>query len=369
MPEKIRIPERQEQQPFFLSACKEIQPITENIAYYRNGVLYDVNPRNTNISLDDDRGVAYSARYIYSDGVKYDLESPESIKKITIPKFNENGYVTRDLSYILKMRAIRENRPALAVPLCYKVANLMIESPITWSKKDYFRLVIQLWSIGEIHFGDYLLAEMKKYVPVLSSNNNIFKAYSEGFVSEYNSAIENNYDYLQSSYIGSVCAECAIYQNRVFSISGNDKRFPKLPDFIIKNNGMHCPVSFYVFHYYDGCTLSQYICNGKDDYQCIDVDAIEYSNRPFVDDRTEYEKQCYEERKEKNENQKNSDALYYDREHWIEEYKEHNEYQQIVNLLGEKAPKNFNSYKRMKNNKTSTYQKLVDVAKENGIEL
>lgn len=363
---EICVPEIQDNQPVFLSACKDFPTSNSYVAYYKDGVLYNVNPRNENISLDEDRGIAYEARYIISDNIKYDLESADSITNIAVPKFG-SSYATRDLSYILKMRAIKENRPKLAIPLCYKVANLMVASPIAWGKKDYYRLVIQLWSIGAIEYGDFLLEELKKCIPTIMSDNAISEMYSNSFVTALEYAKEINSDYLHVPYTGSVCATCATYQNRVYSISGNDRRFPKLPDFIIQDKGRHCSLSVYAFNYYEGCTLSQYICENSDSYQCVEVDAIEYSNRPFVDDRSEYEKQCYEQRIEKIEKTKKSDAQYYSRRHWIEQYREQFEYQQLVDLLGEKAPKNFSSYKRIKKNQTSTFYKLADVAKENGI--
>ena len=69
------------------------------------------------------------------------------------------------------MRVGKEERPHLAVPLAYKTANMMIASPIGWQKKDYYRLVIQLWSIGEIAYGDYLLQELKARLPAVLAND------------------------------------------------------------------------------------------------------------------------------------------------------------------------------------------------------
>ena len=43
------------------------------------------------------------------------------------------------------------------------------------------------------------------------------------------------------------------------------------------------------------------------------------------------------------------------------------EYYEIVNKLGEKAPKSFNGYMKMKRGNTSNYQKLITLAKEKAI--
>ena len=130
---KITIPERTEPQPKFLSSCKEIPFQSDYEAYFKNGILFDVKPRNKQISLYEDRQTAYHARYIISDGIRYDLENAEDIKIIHIPKYLHNRGMcspTMNLDYILKMRIGTENRPELAVPLAYKTAELMIASPI-----------------------------------------------------------------------------------------------------------------------------------------------------------------------------------------------------------------------------------------------
>lgn len=42
------------------------------------------------------------------------------------------------------------------------------------------------------------------------------------------------------------CSECAKYRFRIYNISGRDKRFPKLPDYI-KNYSWHCGLLLYPF--------------------------------------------------------------------------------------------------------------------------
>ena len=57
------------------------------IAYYRNGMLYNVCPRDKATSLYDNRGVAYKADIIVSDGKQYNLSSIKDILSIPIPNF------------------------------------------------------------------------------------------------------------------------------------------------------------------------------------------------------------------------------------------------------------------------------------------
>ena len=370
---EIPIPERQEPQPPFLSFCREIkQSNDEHTAYFKDGELYDVSPRNKDISLDEDRGVAYDARYIVSNNIKYDLCSPESISAIEIPyngKLFDGGYVTRDLSYILKMHATAEYRPRIAVPLIYKVANLMMASSVGWSKKDYFRLVIQLWRIGEIKYGDHLLKELTNRLPFMEQKD-LKKYYCKKQMQDaFSLAKELNTDFVEVTPLEYVCEQCSTFHNRVYSISGNCSFLPKLPQSII-DNGMHCGNSFHARFIDKTSTLSKYTY--ADDGTVTgttEVNAIEYSNRPFVDTRTEAEKQQYKKRQIENTKREQAEENYYDRTRYIVEYDNALEYQLIKELLGDDAPKNYSGYRRMKSNNTKNYQKLVEIASKHNIKI
>ncbi len=372
VPDKIIIPERSEPQPEFLSHSKDISQQTDYGAYFKNGILFNVKPRNKQLSLYEDRQTAYHARYIISDGIKYDLENSEDIKAIHIPKYLHNRGISSpvmNLDYIIKMRLECESRPTLAVPLAYKVANLMIASNIGWNKKDFYRLVIQLWSVGEINYADYLLKELKKYVPEVDQKDEVKWHHNNSFDQALRYAKQINTDFIQIGYLGCVCSECAPFQNRIYSISGRDKKFPRLPEFIIKNKGLHCNISTDAILYYPGCTITQYIYKPDGTVASKEIDAPKYSNRPFVDDRSDAEKQNYENWKANNDKQKSAEDNYFNREYWIDKYNERLEYQQIINILGDKAPKSYSGYQRMKKNNTANFQKILELAKENNIKI
>ncbi len=366
---EISVPDRSEPQPPFLPTNKDKIVQTGYEAFFNNGELYNVNPRNKKVPLYEDRQTAYTAQYIISNNIRYNLEDADSINSIVIPCFNNiNGMpnTTFDLGYILKMRVGKEERPNLAVPLAYKVANLMIASPIHWNKKDYYRLVIQLWSIGEIAYGDYLLKEIKKRLPDVMADDEYGTMNKNYFKKQLAMARELKLDYIEIPH-STVCEKCAPYQNRVYCISGKDKRFPKLPDLILENSGLHCNVSFSAFSYYDGVKISKYRYDKEGNVKEVELDAIAHSNRPFVDDRSSIEKQKYLNWKEDKDKRDEQEEQYYDRNNWIEKYNCRFEYYQIANLLGEKAPKSFNGYMKMKRGNTTNYQKLVIWAREHEI--
>ena len=351
----------------FLSTCFEAFPTNDYMAYFKNGELFNIQPRNKKLPLYEERQIAYEARFVILDGKKYDLEDPISISNIEIPQFNKiNGMpnVTFDLAYILKMRAGKEYRPWLTVPLTFKTVNLMLHSPIGWTKKDYFRLVIQLWHIGEVFYGDYLLNELEKRLPFMTDDNYYYRE-------SFDKALENaklfKYDYIESGHLGVTCEKCTPYQDRIYSISGKDTRFPKLPQHIIENKGLHCKISFYSTDYYRGKTITQYIYKNENDFVTKEIDALKYSNRPFIDDRNSYDKQRYDKWVDEETKRREADMLYYNREHRINEYKLHLEYHQIVMLMKDKAPKSYSGYMKMKRNNTANFQKILVLANEKGI--
>ena len=371
--EEILIPMRTEPQPPFLPTEKDPIIATGYEAYFKNGVLFNVKPRNTKKSLEEDRQTAYNAQYIVLNNVKYDLEDADSITSIVIPRYDDiqgsMPHTTFDLAYILKMRVGKEERPHLAVPLAYKTANIMIASPIGWQKKDYYRLVIQLWSIGEIAYGDYLLQELKARLPVVMANDEYRERNKEVFRNELNMADYFSTDYLEIPHETAVCEKCAPYQSRVYCISGRDSRFPKLPDFIKENKGLHCNVRYYSFVYYEGRKISKYKYNKKGEVKEIELDAIAHSNRPFIDDRSPIEKQNYVEWKEKEEKRFERNRQYYNRDNWIEKANCRSEYHSLIKALGEKAPKSLEGYIKMKKGNSANYKKLVLLAEQHGIGL
>lgn len=369
--EEILIPKRSEPQPPFIPTNKKQIIPTGYKSFYKNGVLYNVTPRNKKNSLHDDRQTAYDAQYIVLNNIEYNLEDEASIEKIVVPRYDDNVMhdMIFDLAYILKMRLGKEERPHLAVPLAYKTANIMIASTLGWMKKDYYRLVVKLWSIGEFAYGDYLLKEIKSRLPFVAAEDEYRVYHEDAFKKALDLASQLKTDYLETSHQLATCEKCAPYQNRVYCISGKDKRFPKLPDFIKQSNGSNCSFCLHYspFVYYNGRTITRYLLNENSIVTEIELDAIKHSNRAFEDDRTLAEKQRYLEWKQQNEKRLDYEKRYYDRNTWVGEYLSRFEYYEIVNKLEEKAPKSFNGYMKMKRGNTSNYQKLITLAKEKAI--
>ena len=83
---------------------------------------------------------------------------------------------------------------------------------------------------------------------------------------------------------------------------------------------------------------------------CDAEDVVAYSNRPFVDNRTQDEKEEYEKYILKQEADK----------------KDRCDYDWICQNIPEIAPKSYGAYRNMKHKNSANYRKLVSIAKEHG---
>lgn len=146
--------------------------MTKKIAYFRNGVLFDLSPRNTTISLYDDRQVAYDAdTVIVSDNDIYDPEHPESITALNIPSFEkEGGGVVFDLSYILKIRCSMVSDASIIPAFVQKTLEMMMASPIAWRRSDYLRVICNYYANGLFEDGDRFEANYRSSHKVLFSD-------------------------------------------------------------------------------------------------------------------------------------------------------------------------------------------------------
>lgn len=123
------------------------------------------------------------------------------------------------------------------------------------------------------------------------------------------------------------CEICAIYSNRIFSISGKDKRFPALYD------GENAPLrnGYHLIHPHCRCEFMPYFedVEGAEQVQ----KDIAFSNRPFTDSRTKQERDAYAEWQAGN------------RQLWAEQ----SEYEQMQHTLGDEMPyKTLGGFRRAK---------------------
>lgn len=311
----------------------------ENIqttAYFTRGIVVKTVPKFKG-SLYDNRDKINSSRYVVSDGITYDLEDIQSIASMPIPKFREltDMGVVGSLDYVLRMKAslVREsgNHP-LSIAILQKANSLMLFSPVEWQQSDYTRLVLWLYEDGRFDEAD-------QYDRFINDK------FADEPVDLFPPKSSRGQDLYEAEYVLGCCGECAKYRGRWFSVSGKDKRFPKLPEpYTCECGGL----SFMPVVY----GLSEPDISG---YRSR-VNIIEYSNRPFKDNRSRQEKADFQYTLD----EKHYKAI---------EYNDKKTYYKLAYLLPNDIPKSFSGYKRMKNANTVNFVKLSEKARDIGIDI
>ena len=256
----------------------------ERTAFFDRGFLVNVSPRTDSISLYDNRDVAYNATVIYSDGNWYSLLDAESIRKIPIPDFSDSQDTVFSLDYILRMCAsnLRNNGAhEISIRLLQKAVEIMPYSNIDWKEDDYLRLALWLYEDGRIKEG----LDTEKHIKTdakLRSKSDIVEI-AKNRMNE----IRRDSDLVAySSYSGICCAECAKRSGRVYSFSGRDKFFPKLPADVLACGGFHPGCAAGLSPYYPGTPIY---------YMGDLIDAVDGTRRDYTDDRTPDDIQRYEQ--------------------------------------------------------------------------
>lgn len=311
--------------------------LTTITIFFHNGIICRIVP---------DVQSYYSARYYVIEGNFYDTYLLEDVKSIPIPVFNESyGTPVYNLEYLLKMRASEEREKGnyeLSYALMYKAIEGMKASRITYGKKEYMRFIMWLYKDGRIEEAAMLEKRLRREEPEVFDINLFHKNH---FLSEIKQCNDLGTDYVYCGGHTYTCSECAKYQNRVYSISGKDSAYPKLPDFVYEYGGFH-PGCRHGFHPFFGYSIADK--NGN--Y----VDALEYSNRPFVDDRTPEEIEGYNQYLKKAEKERlrdeNLKAFYI-----------------LKKELPDVMPKSYSTFAKYKAHNSDKYINILNSANENGI--
>ena len=311
--------------------------LTTVTIFFHNGIICRIVP---------DVQSYYSARYYVIEGNFYDTYSLEDVKSIPIPVFNESyGTPVYNLEYLLKMRASEEREKEnyeLSYDLMYKTIECMKASRIMYGKKEYLQFIMWLYKDGRIEEAAMLEKRLRREEPEVFDINLFHKNH---FLSAIKQCTDFDTDYIYCGGHTCTCSECAKYQNRVYSISGKDSAYPKLPDFVYEYGGFH-PGCRHCFYPFSGDSIADK--NGN--Y----VDALEYSNRPFVDDRTPEEIEGYNQYLKKAEKERlhdeNLKAFYI-----------------LKKELPDVMPKSYSTFAQYKAHNSDKYINILNSANEKGI--
>ena len=139
-------------------------------AYFKNGILYKTEPSPYN-TIYDNREIALADDcIIHSDGSVFDPEIPSSISKlITInPRFADNSSIPSpvlDLSYNLKMRCGVIQDKSILPAYVDKVLELMIQSPIGYTRSDYLQVIRNYYRLGMNKEGNLIEVDFRNRNP------------------------------------------------------------------------------------------------------------------------------------------------------------------------------------------------------------
>lgn len=352
----FKLPENQNASDFSLQE-KAIIPSGSlkkaDIIYFKNGQMYKTSP--------PDARSWYDAKFLVSDGEKYNLESIHDLCQIPVPTFAStdimHGYgITGSLEYVLKMKAgnLRNNGFIEESDCLYKRIHLFLAaSNNCYRLKDYLyysHILLTECKLQEYEQEKQLINDYVKNIP--NKPIDLLNLHKISLDHALKDCKKYHTDYVVMSAHLSCCAECNKLQGRVYSISGKSNIFPKLPDVIMKTGRVHpkCRHNISTYFFNNDGTDTIRDKNGHD------VDAIKASQRPYIDDRSDSEKESYRNylKEKENEYQKGIDEI---------------EYYTIRATLPDIAPKSFGGYRRMKNQQTKNYLKIAKIAEGNGIKI
>jgi len=154
-----------------------------------------------------------------------------------------------------------------------------------------------------------------------------------GNLARENQLIENGYDLVEMTTHYPTCEKCAMYQGRVYSISGKDKRFPALMETAFKSGyrNVHPNCRHVIVPWIEELQTDEEI-----------KEMISKSNKDFKDIRSDAEKGLYSKQQAENR------RIRQDRYQW-ERYKQR---------LGEDAPKSFHAFRKIKKANSKAWESL-----------
>ena len=306
----------------------------------------------------------------------YDFSSVESIAAIPeqkdLPRPPGDG-VTGEVYYYLRYKAhICEEAGdiELAIACMRKSITLMqLKYGTAYGKEECYSFIRMLIRNGHSDEARSVKEYFDSYY-----HNGLDRARLQSFKAVCRQATELRTDLLLMMPQRSACPECAKFQGRVYSVSGKSKIFPPLPRVVLETGTIHPGCHHQFFPYIYNATRSNM------DYTLqvhplqnprYGRNIVTFSNRPFVDDRTEESKQVAEasrfRQQTAKDNRRRCEEILIQRE--TEKRKDYQDYEWIKANFPDKCPSSPSGYRRMKTQNTKNYQTLKQLASEMGREI
>lgn len=286
----------------------------------------------------------------------YDFNSIEGIQSIPVPCKEVNGSSsTGRVEYYLRGKCAADHWAAgkteLALACLYKAQELMYISDMIWKRRDFIRLVEYLHKAGKHEDADRELSKIDKFFAQQDIHRDMVWRNIE-------SAKYLDTDLMEVYSHSPYCGECAKYINRVYSISGQNKRFPVLPKQFLDANDKHHLSCLSLSPFIEGVNEPVFHCK----------DIAKYSRRPFADERTKEEIQRYNDWFSMMQEDARKQAAQEARA--IENAKLEQQDLQTLEWLRENlpalCPKSLSGFRRMRTTNSKNYQALVKKAEAAG---
>lgn len=290
----------------------------------------------------------------------YDFTTVEGINKIPVPCREVNGdSPTGRVEYYLRGQCFAAYEQAgneeLAIAALRKAQDLMFVSDMIWKRYDFLRLPEYLYKIGRWDEAD---AELEKIDAFFGKKKAAVPFHIANAITD---AKHNGTDLIEAHTSAPYCAECARYINRIYSISGKDNRFPKLPRAFTSDPSGHYLSCLSLYPYWDGISEPSFNCRN----------IVSYSNRPFRDERSPEEIARYDSWKGKtsknmNDQERIEQGLLDRAKNY---YLDSQTFLWIQENLPALCPKSISGLRRIRTQNTKNYQKIVEEAAKLGKEL
>lgn len=301
----------------------------------------------------------------------YDFNTLDGINAIPVtanPMRPPSNSTTGEVYYYLRRKGYEyEDAGNIEMALaCLKKSNELIRCRDYYSLDECYPYVKMLARAGCIDEAYKEKEDIDKNQP------NLYKLAEERVFQNLDYMI--NPDLIIMSAHGSSCTECAKYQGRVYSISGKSTLFPKAPDFFYTHEGVHpgCGHSFFPYEHGVNDPRLEYTLSVHPLLNpAYGSDIVSFSNRPFVDDRTEECKREAEDYQKKRAEEQAQKQYYYDNMIIAEARRgqEVRDYKWLQENIPDKCPKSLSGFRRMKTQKTKNYQILQQLATDLGRKL
>ena len=301
----------------------------------------------------------------------YDFNTLDGINAIPVtqnPQRPPTTGVTGEVYYYLRHKCYEHEKAGnmeLALA-CIRKSNDLLRVSGKLSKNDEYVYVKMLARAGLVE-----KAQQIKNIADRTAVSNASKFNKQLYKKALKLSSDFDTDLIIMSVHGCTCSECAKYQGRVYSISGKHQLFPKIPSFINDTGTVHDKCGHSFFPYIHGVndpdldyTLSVHPL--KD--QRFGANIVVFSNRPFVDDRTDECIAAAAEARQKEAESLKMQQEYEERMIEIEARRgrETRDFYWLQEIFPEKCPKSVTGYRRMKTQNTKNYQVLKSLAAERG---